>query len=42
MSKITESKIYTFENENEIDKFLAEVKKKLLSELDGNTIVKLS
>lgn len=42
MSKITESKIYTFENENEIDKFLAEVKRKLLSELDGNTIVKLS
>lgn len=42
MTKITESKTYTFENENEIDKFLEQVKKKLLSELKENTIVKLS
>ena len=42
MTKITESKTYTFESENEVDKFLADVKKKLLNELNENTIIKLS
>ena len=44
ISNVAGARTYSIENENEhdIDKFLAEMKKKLLNELDGNTIITLS
>lgn len=42
MNKITDSKTYTFECEKDVDRFLVEVKRKLLNEIDECTIVKLS
>lgn len=42
ISSVAGARTYSIENEQDIDKFLAEMKKKLLNELDENTIITLS
>ena len=42
ISNVAGARTYSIENEQDIDKFLAEMKKKLLNELDENTIITLS
>ena len=42
ISNVAGARTYSIENEQDIDKFLAEMRKKLLSELDENTIIILS
>ena len=42
ISNVAGAKTYSIENEQDIDKFLAEMKQKLLKELDENTILTLS
>ena len=42
LSSVAGARTYSIENEQDIDKFLAEMKKKLLNELDENTIITLS
>ena len=42
ISNVAGARTYSIENEQDIDKFLAEMRKKLLSELDENTIITLS
>lgn len=42
ISNVTGARTYSIENEQDIDKFLAEMKQKLLKELDENTIITLS
>lgn len=42
ISNVADARTYSIENEQDIDKFLAEMKKKLLNELDENTIITLS
>ena len=42
ISHVAGARTYSIENEQDIDKFLAEMKKKLLNELDENTIITLS
>ena len=42
ISNVAGSRTYTIENEQDVDKFLAEMKRKLLSELEENTIITLS
>ena len=42
ISNVAGARTYSIENEQDVDKFLAEMKKKLLNELDENTIITLS
>ena len=42
ISNVAGARTYSIENEQDIDKFLAEMKQKLLNELDENTIITLS
>ena len=42
ISNVAGARTYSIENEQDIDKFLAEMKQKLLKELDENTIITLS
>ena len=42
ISNVAGARTYSIESEQDIDKFLAEMKKKLLNELDENTIIILS
>ena len=42
ISNVAGARTYSIENEQDIDKFLAEMKKKLLNELEENTIITLS
>lgn len=42
ISNVAGARTYSIENEQDIDKFLAEMKQKLLRELDENTIITLS
>ena len=42
ISSVAGARTYSIENEQDIDKFLAEMKKKLLQELEENTIITLS
>ena len=42
ISNVTGARTYSIENEQDIDKFLAEMKQKLLQELEENTIIILS
>ena len=42
ISNVAGARTYTIETEEDINKFLAEMKKKLLNELDENTIITLS
>ena len=42
ISNVAGARTYSIENEQDIDKFLAEMKKKLLQELEENTIITLS
>ena len=42
ISNVAGARTYSIENEQDIDKFLAEMKRKLLNELDENTIITLS
>ena len=42
ISSVAGAKTYTIENEQDIDRFLAEMKRKLLQELEENTIITLS
>ena len=42
ISNVAGARTYSIETEQDIDKFLAEMKKKLLQELDENTIIALS
>lgn len=42
ISNVAGTRTYSIENEQDIDKFLAEMKQKLLRELDENTIITLS
>ena len=42
ISNVAGARTYSIENEQDIDKFLAEMKQKLLQELDENTIITLS
>ena len=42
ISNVAGARTYSIENEQDIDKFLAEMKRKLLQELDENTIITLS
>ena len=42
ISNVAGARTYSIENEQDIDKFLAEMKRKLLQELEENTIITLS
>ena len=42
ISNVAGARTYSIENEQDIDNFLAEMKEKLLNELDENTIITLS
>ena len=42
ISNVAGARTYTIENEQDIDKFLTEMKKRLLKELDDNTVITLS
>ena len=42
ISNVAGARTYSIENEQDIDRFLAEMKQKLLKELDENTIITLS
>lgn len=42
ISKVTGARTYSLESESDIDSFLADMKKKLMSELEANTIITLS
>ena len=42
ISNVAGARTYSIENEQDIDKFLAEMKQKLLQELEENTIITLS
>ena len=42
ISNVTGARTYSIESEQDIDKFLAEMKRKLLQELEENTIITLS
>ena len=42
ISNVAGARTYSIESEQDIDKFLAEMKQKLLKELDDNTIITLS
>ncbi|MDE6980064.1 MAG: BREX system P-loop protein BrxC [Lachnospiraceae bacterium] len=42
ISSVTGARTYSLENEQDIDKFLAEMKQKLMNELDQDTIITLS
>ena len=42
ISNVAGARTYSIENEQDIDKFLVEMKRKLLQELEENTIITLS
>lgn len=42
ITSVAGARTYSIENEQDIDKFLEEMKKKLLQELEENTIITLS